>query len=51
MTKVILGLMAIYLVGDPGLQYLLWMGDLKVFIITAAVALVSMPWIAKQVGG
>jgi hypothetical protein len=51
MNKVILGLMTIYLVGDPGLRYLSWMGDLRVFIITAVFALVFMPWNAKQVDG
>jgi hypothetical protein len=48
MNKIIITLMAIYLVGDPHLQYLSWLGDLKLHIVAAAIALVSMPWIAEQ---
>jgi len=39
------------LIGDPGLQYLAWLGELKVYIVAAAIALVSMPWIASQLDG
>ena len=48
MNKIIIGLMAIYLLGDPDLQYLGWLGDLKIYVIAAALSLVSMPWIAEQ---
>jgi hypothetical protein len=51
MNKVIIALMAIYLLGDPGLQYLSWLGDMKVYVVAAAVALVGMPWIASQLDG
>ena len=51
MNKVIIALMAIYFLGDPGLQYLAWLGDLKMYIVAAAIALVSMPWIASQLDG
>lgn len=51
MNKLIIALMAIYFLGDPGLQYLAWMGDMKVYIISAAIALVSMPWISSQLDG
>ena len=37
--------------GDPSLQYLAWLGELKIYIIAAAIALVSMPWIASQLDG
>jgi hypothetical protein len=48
MNKIIITLMAIYFVGDPHLQYLAWLGDLKLYVVAAALALVSMPWIAEQ---
>jgi hypothetical protein len=51
MNKIIITLMAIYFVGDPHLQYLAWLGDLKLYIVAAAIALVSMPWIAEQLDG
>jgi hypothetical protein len=51
MNKIIIALMAIYFVGDPDLQYLAWLGDLKLYIVAAAIALVSMPWIAEQLDG
>jgi hypothetical protein len=51
MNKIIIALMATYFVGDPHLQYLAWLGDLKLYIVAAAIALVSMPWIAEQLDG
>jgi len=51
MNKVMIALMAIYFLGDPDLQYLAWLGDLKVYLVAAAIALVSMPWIASQLDG
>jgi hypothetical protein len=51
MNKVIIALMAIYFIGDPGLQYLEWLGELKVYFVAAAIALVSMPWISAQLDG
>jgi hypothetical protein len=51
MNKVIVALMAIYFIGDPSLQYLAWLGELKVYIVAGAIALVSMPWIASQLDG
>jgi hypothetical protein len=35
--------MAIYFLGDPDLQYLSRLGELKVYIAAAALSLVSMP--------
>jgi hypothetical protein len=49
--KAMIALMAIYFLGDPDLRYLAWLGDLKVYIVAAAIALVSMPWIASQLDG
>ena len=51
MNKIIITLMAIYFVGDPHLHYLSWLGDLKLYVVAAALALVSMPWIASQIDG
>jgi hypothetical protein len=51
MDKIIIALMAIYFLGDPDLQYLSWLGDMKLYIVAAAIALVSMPWIAEQFDG
>jgi hypothetical protein len=51
MNKIIIGLMAIYFLGDPDLHYLSWLGDLKLYVVAAAIALVSMPWIAEQLDG
>jgi hypothetical protein len=51
MNKIIIALMTIYFLGDPDLQYLAWLGDMKLYIVAAAIALVSMPWIASQLDG
>jgi hypothetical protein len=51
MNKVIIALMAIYFIGDPGLQHLSWLGELKLYVVAAAIALVSMPWITSQLDG
>ena len=51
MNKLIIALMAIYFVGDPDLQYLAWLGELKIYIVAAAIALVSMPWVTAQIDG
>jgi hypothetical protein len=51
MNKIIIALLAIYFLGDPDLQCLAWLGDLKVYVVAAALSLVSMPWIAEQLDG
>ena len=51
MKKIIIALMAIYFMGDPDLLYLVWLGDLKRYLVATAIALVSMPWIASQLDG
>ena len=48
MNKVMIALMGVYFLGDPELRYLMWLGDLKVYLVAAAIALVSMPWISSQ---
>ena len=51
MNKIIITLMAIYFLGDPDLQYLSWLGDLKIYAVAVALSLVSMPWITSQIDG
>ena len=51
MNKIIITLMAIYFLGDTDLQYLNWLGDLKLYVVAAALSLVTMPWIAAQLDG
>jgi hypothetical protein len=48
MYKISIALMVIYFLGDTDLQYLAWLGNLKIDVAAAALSLVSMPWIAKQ---
>jgi hypothetical protein len=49
MNKATIGLIvvAICFMGDPGLQYTAWLGDLKPDLVAAAISLLSMPWIAS----
>jgi hypothetical protein len=51
MNMIIIALIAIYFLGDSDLQYLSWLGDLKIYVVAVALALVSMPWIAEQLDG
>jgi hypothetical protein len=51
MNKVIVALLAIYSLSGPGLQYLAWLGDLKLYLAAAAITLISIPWIASQLDG
>jgi len=51
MNKIMIAMMAIYFMVDPDLLYLLWLDDLKLYLVATAIALVSMPWIASQLDG
>ena len=51
MHKLMAGLLALYLLGDPGLQYLTWLGEMKLYVVAAAIAVVSMPWVTSQIDG
>ena len=51
MHKLIIGLMVIFFLGDPGMETIAWLGDMKNYVITAAIALVSMPFIVSQLDG
>jgi hypothetical protein len=37
--------------GDPPLHHLAWLGDLKIYVVPAALSLVSMPSITSQLDG
>ena len=51
MNKMIIGLAEFQFQGDPDLQYLSWLDDLKLYGVAAKHALVSMPWIFPQIDG
>lgn len=51
MNKIFFALMIIFFAGDPGLETLSWLGDMKIYVVAAAVALCSMPFIASQLDG
>jgi hypothetical protein len=51
MNKVLFALMVLFFLGDPGLQSLAWLGDFKLYLVSAAVALVSMPLVISQLDG
>ena len=48
MHKVCIGLMVIFFLGDPSLQTLAWLGEMKLYIVAAAIAMVSMPFVISQ---
>jgi hypothetical protein len=49
--KLIIGLMVIFFLGDPSLQTLAWLGEMKVYMVAAAIALVSIPFVTSQLDG
>ena len=51
MHKLIIGLMVAFFLGDPGMETIAWLGDMKSYVVTAAIALVSMPFIVSQLDG
>jgi len=51
MHKVFIGLMVIFFLGDPSLQTLAWLGEMKLYIVAAAVAMVSIPFVVSQFDG
>jgi len=48
MHKVFIGLMVIFFLGDPSLQTLAWLGEMKLYIVAAAIAMVSIPFVISQ---
>ena len=51
MHKLIIGLMVVFFLGDPGMESIAWLGDMKSYVVTAAIALVSMPFIVSLLDG
>jgi len=51
MHKLMIVLMVIFFLGDPGLQTLAWLGEMRVYIVTAAIAMVSIPFVVSQLDG
>jgi hypothetical protein len=51
MHKLMIVLMVIFFLGDPGLQTLAWLGEMKVYMVAAAIAMVSMPFVVSQLDG
>jgi hypothetical protein len=51
MHKLIIGLMVIFFLGDPSLQTLAWLGDMKIYMVAVAIALVSIPFVVSQLDG
>ena len=51
MHKLIIVLMVIFFLGDPSLQTLAWLGEMKTYLVAAAIALVSIPFVVSQLDG
>ena len=43
--------MVIFFLGDPGMETIAWLGDVKNYVIAAAIAVSSMPFIVSQLDG
>ncbi len=51
MHKLFIGLMVILFLGDPSLQSLAWLGEMKTYLVAATIALVSLPFVVSQIDG
>jgi hypothetical protein len=51
MHKLIISLMVIFFLGDPSFQTLAWLGEMKTYMVAAAIALVSIPFVISQIDG
>jgi hypothetical protein len=51
MNKIFIALMIIFFAGDPGMETLSWLGDIKNYVVAGAFALCSMPFIISQLDG
>jgi len=51
MHKLIIGLMVIFFLGVPSLQTLAWLSEMKVYMVSVAIALVSLPFVVSQLDG
>jgi hypothetical protein len=50
-NRIFVALMNIFFAGDPGMETLYWLGDMKNYVVPAAVALCSVPFIVPQLDG
>jgi hypothetical protein len=51
MNRIFIALMIIYFIGDPSMETIAWLGDMKNYVIAAVIALCSMPFIVSQLDG
>ena len=51
MHKFMIVLMMFFFLGDPSLQTLTLLGDMKLYIVAAAIAMVSIPFVVSQFDG
>jgi hypothetical protein len=51
MHKLFIGLIVIFFLGDPGMETLAWLGEMKIYMVAAAIALVSIPFVVSQLDG
>jgi hypothetical protein len=51
MNRIFIALMIIYFVGDPSMETIAWLGDMKNYVVAAVIALCSMPFIVSQLDG
>jgi hypothetical protein len=51
MNKIFIALMLIFFLGDPGMETIAWLGEMKNYIIAAAIAMASTPFIVSQLDG
>ena len=51
MHKLMIILMTIFFLGDPNLQTLTWLGEIKIYLVSAAIAMASTPFVVSQIDG
>ena len=51
MNRIFIALIIIFFTGDPGMETLAWLGEMKNYIVAAAMALCSMPFIVSRLDG
>lgn len=51
MNRIFIALLVIFFLGDPGMETIAWLGDMKSYIVAAAIALASTPFVVSQLEG
>lgn len=51
MNKIFIALMVIFFLGDPGMETIAWLGEMKNYVVATALALISMPYVVSQIDG